>query len=1152
MVEIRALGPLEATRDGEGIALGGPKQRAVLALLIAADGRALPDDVLIDEVWPDGDGQGTRRTLQTHISNLRRAIGSDAVERAGDGYQLDLDRGAVDVWRFEDRLGALLGADTDPERSEERAAELREVLSLWRGQPYAGAATSPRLEEEQHRLEELRLTATEARIDAELTAGAPAGTLDELDSLCREHPLRERLRVLHMLALYRSGRQVEALEVYRQTREHLAAEIGIEPGPELQRLHRLVLQQDPSLQADLEAARAARAPRHATAEPVPPSGFVTFLFTDIEGSTRLFHELGERYAAVLEQQRAILRDVWHAHGGYEASVEGDGSLVAFGSAGEAVRAAVRAQRELGAATWPDGTELRVRMGMHSGLASPRGGDYVALAVHEAARVMAAAHGGQILVSEQCAENIGNAADIELDPRGRFRLRGFDQPVRLYEVRAEGMSTDRGAPRATPADEHNLVRPPSELVGRERLTSEIAELLEPGRLVTLTGPGGVGKTRVASEVGLDIAPRWRDGVWFVDLAPLTEPELVAPAVADTVAAPTRPGSDRHEDLLEHLRDQRCVLILDNCEHLTMACRELLEPLLAGCPGVAVLATSREPLRRPGEVLRPVSPLGVPDGGVAQAEDARTASACRLFEVRGAAQRPGFRITDENAQEVAHICRRLDGLPLLIELAAALLTFRSPQEIRAALTGPTQPLESHDPLISDRHRTAEGLVGWSYDLLNDDEQAALRRLSVFGASFTLDTAEAAVAQRGLDRFDVPRLVWSLVDRSLVVADLGASETRYRLLDTIRRFSRWRLEDTGETDTVATAVARSLLERLGPWHPTDARWVEAVGVEVDNLRSLLALLPAERQQTAQEIACSIARYHDAAQSFREGIRETSRYVESFPEPSATRVALLAKVADLHLRTGDVGAATELIERADELQATHGAPDWDDVAVDRTRGEIARRRGDLEGAVGIARAALDRDLTDRGRSRMYNLLGTTLGALGDLEGAWTALQSELRLNQRVDEAAVSASHGNLAETALRLDDLEQAAHHQARCLELALEQGSSAMVAFSLIVAARLAGSLEQWERGTELHARAEVMLDEMGLSLYEDDQRESDRLLRAARSNLGAEGFERAAARGRELSVSSAARTANEVFEVLATTIDVSDDPIGATTDGTRSRD
>lgn len=1130
MVDIRALGPLQASSGGEPVTLGGSKQRTVLALLIASDGQPVSDDVLIDGVWGDAASAGSRSSLQTYISNLRRALGHDVLPRVLDGYRLDLPRGAVDVWRFQDEIGA---------------GRFSSALELWRGRPYSGTEPAARLDDDARRLEELRLAALERHLEAKLEAGEAETIVPELETLTTQHPTREQLRALHMLALYRSGRQTEALEVYQRTREHLASEVGVDPGPSLRKLHQLMLEQDTGLVLETEVLLDPDSGRSGGSGPTAlPSGIVTFLFTDIQGSTRLFHDLGDDYSAVLEQQRRLLRDTWSAHSGHEVGVEGDGALVAFGSAVDAAHASVAAQRALASATWPEGVELRVRMGMHTGLAWPRGHDYISLTVHEAARVMAAAHGGQILLSEQTAEKLGDLDGIDIAVRGRFRLRGFEHPVRLYELRAEGLEHDFGPVRATPADGHNLVRQPTETIGRERLVTELTELLVPGRLVTLTGPGGVGKTRVASEVGMSVAPGWQDGVWFADLATVTEPQLVIAAVADAVAAPTGPGGDRADDLVNHLRGRHCVVILDNCEHVVVACRELLDPVFVDCPGIAFLATSREPLHWPGELLRPVGPLDVPHEGAATAE-VREASGARLFELRGAAVRPGFAITEDNAEDVAAICRQLDGLPLLIELAAALLRVTSPREIRAGLRAASNLLESPDPMAPDRHRSVEGLIGWSYRLLSDGEQTALRRLSAFGASFSLETATAAIAVGDVEEFDAPRLLWSLVDRSLVAADLAANETRYRLLATIRRYGRQRLDEQQETVAVAVALADALLGRLGPWLPTGLTWVGEVGVEIDNLRALVPLLADAEPERAQAIACSIGRYHDATQSFREGIRELRRYADTLTEATVTRVALLARLADLYLRTGDVDAADRLVQTAATLQDSHGAPDWDDAAVDRTRGEIARRRGDLDGAVAIAQGALERDLSDRGRSRMYNLLGTTLAALGDLEAARGALEEELVLNRTVGHApGVSASHGNLAEVALRLGDTEQAAFHQRSCLELALAQRSLTMIAFSLIVAARLAGDEGRWETAVQLHARAEVLLAETGLTLYEDDQQQSDRLLADARGELGDAEFDRATQAGRRLAVDDAAELADEVLSEIeppALRIDA-DDEVG----------
>lgn len=1115
MVDVRVLGPLEVWRGHDAVAVGGPKPRTVLALLVAGGGRAVPVDVLVDEVWGDAVDSDPRRTLQVHVSNLRTALGADAITYDGDAYRLVVARECVDVWSFEDTLDGCRRPGAEPALV---AARLREALASWRGRPYAGTQPSETLEAEARRLEALRLGAIEDRIEADLELGRHEEVVAELEGLVRSHPLRERLRGQHLLALYRCGRQAEAVAAFEHTRQELAEALGVDPSPALKQLHRRILSQDPSLLPEAPVGPAGGV--------APPSGMVTFVFTDIEGSTRLLHRLGDGYADVLERHRQLLREAWAAEDGYEVSVDGDGMFAAFADADAAVRACIRAQRALRAEPWPEGGEVAVRIGVHSGLASPVRGDYVALAVHEAARVMAAAPGGHILLTGSTLDLLRDADALGVHPLGRFRLRGFDEPIRLYVAQAEGLPQEPPSVRAVPADSHNLVAYPTETVGREELVAAVAADVTAGVLCTLVGPGGVGKTRIVTEVGMRIAPHWEDGVWLVELAPIADPELVPVAVAEAIGVPTGGGRDRWEDVLEHLAERRAVIVLDNCEHVVAACRTAIDALLAGCSGVGILATSREPLHRPGELVRRVEPLALSAGDAPH--DVTVAPATRLFEARGGAARAGFRVDDHNAPVVAEICRQLGGVPLLIELAAALLAVQSPVEILAALEDRPGALRHPDPLVDERHRSVDELIGWSYRRLDDEERAVFRRLSVFGTGFSLGTASAAVAAGGPVSGDVVHLIWSLVDRSLVTADLTSNATRYRVLEPVRRYGRGLLREAGEVEDVATGLARALLETVGPWLPTDRNWVGEVGLELDNVRALIPLLPGAEEESAQQLACSIGTYHDSRQSFRDGIRELSGYVDRLRRPTATRVSLLTRLADLHLRTGETAAAERLADLAAGLRDEHGAPDWDDVAVDRTRGEIARRSGDLRGAVAIARAALQRQPSARGQARMHNLLGTTSAALGDLDTAYESCAAELRLNREVGyEPGVASAHGNLAEVSLRLGDLPAAAHHQRACLELALTQGSPAMVAFSMIVAARVAGSRDEWDTAVRLHARAESMLEDTGLALYEDDRRESDELLAKGRGALGDAPFAAALGEGTGLPVSEAVGMADAVL-------------------------
>jgi predicted ATPase/class 3 adenylate cyclase/tetratricopeptide (TPR) repeat protein len=875
-----------------------------------------------------------------------------------------------------------------------------------------------------------------------------------------------------------------------------------------------------------------------------PSGVVTFVFTDIEGSTRLLHRLGDRYADVLERHREILRQAWAENAGHEVDAHGDDSLVVFSSVDDAIAACVDARRALAAERWPERVEVRVRMGLHSGLAWPRNGDYSSLVLHQAARVVSAAHGGQILASESAVAALGSPSDAPLRPLGRFRLRDFDESVRLYEVVDDELRMEFPGVRAVPSDRHNISRHLTETIGRGDVVSALADHVEAGRVVTLVGPGGVGKTRIARDLATALAPKWDDGVWLVDLTAVNESGLVTAAIADAVGAPDRSGSDRWDDLVAHIERRNIVVILDSCEHLVATCHDVVEALLAACEDLAMITTSREPLHLPGEIPWRIEPLELPKTD--DPEDVLESSAGRLFAERAVAVHPGFAVNESNAAAVAEICRQVDGLPLLLELAAAHVSALSPGEILVGIEQNLRLLRGPAGRTPDRHRTAESLLGWSYRLLDDDERTALRRLSVFPSGFTLRRAAAAATPRDraadgddLDPADVPHLVWSLVDRSLLTADLTANDTRYRFLETVRSYASSRLDEHGETASTAVALATSLLDELGPWHPQDRGWAGEVAAEVDTLRGLIPLIPDDREEIAQQIACTIGRWHDAEQTFRTGVRELSRYVERLTEPSPTRVAMLATLAYLHLRTGDVDAAASLVDEAAFVEQDHGAPSWDDVAVDRARGEMARRSGALEEAVAIAERALDRDLSERGQSRMYNLLGTALAALGDLRGATEALARELELNRRVGyDVFVASAHGNLAECALRLGDFPGAAKHQRQCLQLAIAQGSSAMIAFSLIVAARLAGTGGDEVTGVRLHARAERLLDEIGFALYEDDRQESDAMLATARQSIGDERFERAQEEGQKLDIPDAVSLADTVFAGMEIAADSND--------------
>lgn len=843
-----------------------------------------------------------------------------------------------------------------------------------------------------------------------------------------------------------------------------------------------------------------------------PAGIVTFAFTDIEGSTRLLRRLGEQYPAALERHRTILREAWQAHDGFEVATAGDSFFVAFSDARDAAAACAQAQRAIGNEAWPAGAEVKVRMGVHTGLASPRGRDYVALAVHQAARVMAAAHGGQVLLSAETVQRLGDlAADVE--PVGRFRVRDFDDDVQLFRMCGPGLCAN-APPRALPAEGHNLVKPPTSFVGRDDALAGVIDHVAPGRVVTLTGPGGTGKTRLAIEVGLQIAPRWPDGVWLVDLAPYQDGAHVVTAIAAAVGAP-RSGDDAWADVIGHLRSRKAVVLLDSCEHLVTACAEAVQRILQASPGCAVLATSRGSLGAPGELVRRVEPLA----GAAE----------QLLIDRARLVRPELVVDERNLAIIEEICRQLDGLPLALELAAARFAVLSPAEVLDGLRDRFRLLRSRGADVPERQRTLTAMLEWSDRLLRDDERTCLRRLALFPGGFTTAAAAAAVADGAIDEVDVDELVWSLVDKSLVVADLRANGTRYRLLESVRAYALEHLVAAGDRDAVAARLARWYLDRIGPRHRHAPGWSSETGVELDNLRTLIPIVSTAEPARSQELAFTIGRHLDAVHAYRDGIDELRGYVTTLTTASPARVSMMTTLADLELRIGDVDAAERTIEAAEAVAASSGAlPEWDDVAILRTRGEIASRRGDHSAAIESARLALASALSPRGRARMWSQLGIASLAVGDVETAWQAFGEERNAYIAIgDEIYRSSAEGNLAEVALRRGDIAGAAEHQRACLELSLELGAPTMAAFSLIVAARIAAHDRAWPTAVSLHAAAESVLQRTGFVLYEDDRRISDEMLDEARRTLGGHQYDAASAAGSGLDLPAAAAIAGSVL-------------------------
>ncbi len=873
-------------------------------------------------------------------------------------------------------------------------------------------------------------------------------------------------------------------------------------------------------------------PRAAGARRVLPSGFVTFVLTDIEGSTRLLKRLPELAPDLFDRHDEILRSAWLDTGGHEVSTEGDSFFVAFSDTGDAMVACSLAQARLAAEPWPDGEQVRVRMGIHAGIAAQRGDNYIALSIHQAARVSSAAHGGQVLITDTAARRSQPPPDGRLVPLGRFRLRDFDEPELLFRLDTAGVEPNEQPIRATPAEGHNLVKPATTLMGRDTDVAGITPLLGSGRTITLTGPGGVGKTRLATEIGLAVGADWPDGVWMVELADIGDSALIADTVANAIGARSGDSSTRWDDVIDHLVDRRALVILDNTEHHLEACAGAVIDLITRCDQVGVLSTGREPLKIPGEMTYRVAPLGMPASDDRDQARIEQSAAVQLFCDRARLAQPNFQLDTQSARDVASICARLDGLPLALEIAGARVGVLSLREMLAGLNDRFQLLKSQDRTLPERQRTLEGLLDWSYRLLADDERAALRRLAVFGGSFSIDAASQTVAADEIAAEHVAELVWALVDKSLVVADLTESETRYRLPESLRDYARRLLDQLGETAAAASRLASWALECCGPWMTTDRRWIGRVGTELANIRGLVTLLASTEPEIAQQLALSIGLYHHSLQSFTTAIDELTRATAELPAPTPTRVTLLTSLADLHLRRSDVVAARGLLDSATELQSLVGPPEWADAAVERTRGEIEIRHGNLDAAREIAERSLAGELSEQGKSRMWNLLGIVHYTSGDIRAAATAFQHELDGYTRSGhEAKMASAHGNVAEAAMQLGDPATAAHHQLQCLELAIALGQPIMLAFSCILASRLAGDQGEWNLAVTLQSSADAVLAATGHALYAFDVDDKQAFMESARASLGDIAFGQEVAAGAALEVAEATELATRVLTTVS---------------------
>lgn len=884
-IEFRLLGRVEAVRHGETLALGGPRQRALLALLLTEPGASVSADRLADELWHGRPPAGAPTTIRSYISRLRSVLGPGApITTAARGYSMRVSAELVDVKRFERLVRE--GKEALARGSARRAAaRLRAALALWRGPPFSGTGDEDVLRREAERLDALRLLALEERVAAELALGADAELVPELQALLRDHPHRERFWQHLMLALYRAGRQADALAAYRRARAVLDRDLGLEPTEDLRRLEQAIL-----------------------AHEVPP-----------------------------------------------------------------------VQR--------------------------------------------------------------------------------------------------------PEQRHTLPAPMTSFVGRASELTELERLLAEKRLITLTGIGGVGKTRLAKEAAARAAPDMREDVVFVDVAGIAQPPLVPSHVARALGLREDPDRPAGEQVAARLREADVLLLLDNCEHLREACADLARRLLAACPRLGILATSREPLGVPGEVDLSVAPLGVPAPDTDH-DEIRSSEAVRLFLVRAREARP--RIVDDPAAvaTAARICRDLDGLPLAIELAAARAKALSLAEIADRLADRFRFLVPRRRLTAARHRTLEEAMDWSYDLLAADEQRLLARLSVFAGGFSLDAAAAVCLEHDEDR--TLALIERLVDASLVVAEERDGAMRYRLLETLRRYAAERLESSGEIPGVrrrhaeyVLALAEDAEDELR--QSVESRWGARLHAEYGNVTAALAWsVETGSVEVGLRIAAALARFWIE----RDYATDADRWLGLLLQDAyGTSPALRAKASlaawNVASVRGDTVRAERYAQHALELYRAAA----DDAgspgvllalgALHEQRGEYAEGRRRLEEALVLQRSAGD----EPGVRRSLQLLGNIARETGDIEKARRLLGEALALTRAAGDPfhAAGVLH-SLGDTELQGGDLDAAEAVYLQALEIARQIRGQRIASYCIAGLSAVAATRGDGAAATHLWSAARALEQEL----------------------------------------------------------------------------
>jgi predicted ATPase/class 3 adenylate cyclase len=868
-----------------------------------------------------------------------------------------------------------------------------------------------------------------------------------------------------------------------------------------------------------------------------PTGTVTFMLTDIEGSTALWEAHPAAMQAALARHDSLLFGAITHGGGHlvKARGEGDSLFAVFARASDAAAVACIAQRALAAEPWPDQVRIRVRMAVHTGEAELWDGDYYGSAVNRCARLRSIGHGGQILLSDVTADLVRGALPDGASVRGlgAHRLKDLTAPEHVFQLLHPDLPSEFAPLRSLESLPNNLPVQLTRFIGREQEMAEVRRLLGAGRLLTLTGPGGTGKTRLVLQVAAELLEEYPDGVWVVAFESLADESLVSREVAAALRVREEPGRSTTAVLTDHLREKRTLLVLDNCEHLVAACARLADALLRSCPRLSMLTTSREPLSVPGETTWQVPTLALPNPRQLPPLASLTMyEAVQLFIDRGRAAVPGFAVTNENAAAVAEICHRLDGIPLAIELAAARVKVLAPEQIARRLNDRFRLLTGGHRTLLPRQQTLRALVDWSYGLLTDRERLLWQRLSVFVGGFRLEAAEAVAEGDGIEAYEVLDLLGQLVEKSLVIAEERGGTTRYRLLETIRQFGAEKLAESGEQEAVRGRHRDwfvALTDQASPhlYEPHEATWHDRLEEELDNLRAAFdwSLREPGGAVAGLRMAVSLWPFWFLRGHVREGAAQLKALLarpeaaDSGPERAGGLVALgycLAHLGDPEggyvLMQDGIALARRLSCRELLARMLGCLIKWEQELGNRER---------VEELLAERLTLFREQQNEKGMLAVQNETGLHALQGGDLEPAASVLGETLKREQELGFTHASAvSMRTLGYLAELRGEYARALQLYREATTVSLSLSDLNCLSYGILGVARAFAFLERHEDAARLFGAAATLRKEIGLALLSQwMSRQTDAAVAAARAALGDAAFAQAEETGRAMPFAAA---------------------------------